>query len=148
MDGREPEFWYHGAGCGGSKKDGVAEKFCYNDSLDYCTKEGGLYTWAEALALPNDCNDGSCESQIQSGHHQGACPTGWHAPKEDEWTTLGTYLGGFDVAGRKMKLNNLGFSKWDSPTNNDGNSSGFSAFPTGLRLNRTNFGFRGKMTYF
>jgi len=33
----------------------------------------------------------------------GLCPTGWHVPKDAEWTVLTTYLGGVSVAGGKMK---------------------------------------------
>lgn len=32
------------------------------------------------------------------------CPSGWHVPDETEWNTLIDYLGGTEVAGRKLKL--------------------------------------------
>jgi len=56
------------------------------------------------------------------------CPEGWHVPGDDEWTTLINYLGGKDVACRKMKLT----TGWRSNTGAT-NSSGFSALPGGYR---------------
>jgi len=57
------------------------------------------------------------------------CPTGWHVPSDDEWTTLTTYLGGEGVAGGKMKAAIL----WNSPNTGATNTSGFSALPGGYR---------------
>ncbi len=34
---------------------------------------------------------------------RGLAPQGWHIPASDEWTTLINYLGGVDVAGKKMQ---------------------------------------------
>jgi uncharacterized protein (TIGR02145 family) len=42
---------------------------CYGEEPANCAKYGRLYTWAGA---------------------QGACPTGWILPNNDDWTTLGT----------------------------------------------------------
>ena len=105
--------------------DTVVEKFC-----DSCSLTGGLYQWAEAMGLPSRCNTVDCDELIDSGHHQGICPTGWHIPTAVEWNDLANILGGYEVAGQKMKLNNTGYSSWDS-TYNDGNIGGFSAYPSG-----------------
>ncbi len=57
------------------------------------------------------------------------CPSGWHVPSDDEWTTLTDYLGGASVAGGKLKsvgtiwLNNIDAT----------NVTGFTALPSGLR---------------
>jgi len=131
----------------GQINDSVAEKFCYGDTASYCTTDGGLYNWAEAMALPSKCDSTTCVAQISSGNHQGICPTGWHIPKAEEWDYLENYLGGSPVAGTKMKLNATGFSKWDATKNNDGNSSGFSAFPAGFYHN-SDFIVRGEYAYF
>jgi uncharacterized protein (TIGR02145 family) len=53
------------------------------------------------------------------------CPIGWHVPSDDEWTTLGTSLGGMDLAGGKLK----NISGWESPNTGSTNESGFSALP-------------------
>ena len=50
------------------------------------------------------------------------CPTGWHAPSDNEWTTLLNYLGGGSAAGVLLK----GFG-------NGTNTSGFTALAGGLR---------------
>lgn len=114
--------------------DASAEKYCYADDAANCTTDGGLYQWAEAMALPSSCNSASCTSLIGAGHHQGLCPSGWHVPKAAEWEALTTALGATaSTVGKMMKLNNTGYSSWDASTNNDGNTSGFSALPAGCR---------------
>jgi len=135
-------------GANGQVNDVVVEKFCYNNDAANCTTDGGLYTWAETMALPSSCNSFTCASQISSGNHQGICPTGWHVPKSDEWNTLATYLGGLSVAGIKMKLNNTGSISWDTGNSNDGNSSGFSAFPAGIYSSDRGFIEHGKFVVF
>ena len=35
---------------------------------------------------------------------RGLAPAGWHVPTDEEWTVLSTFLGGEDVAGKKMKM--------------------------------------------
>lgn len=81
----------------------AVEKYCYNDDSNYCTSDGGLYEWAEAMALPYDCSHAattdngddtytiSCPlsgSQLIAVEHQGLCPSGWHVPNETDWHTL------------------------------------------------------------
>ena len=51
------------------------------------------------------------------------CPTGWHVPTDEEYTTLIDGLGGTSVAGDAMKSSGL-----DSPAWNGTNSSGFFRF--------------------
>ena len=62
--------------------DTKVEMYCYNDSVEYCNDWwGGLYQWAEMMALPYECNSKSCADQIDPDHdgfHQGICPNGWH----------------------------------------------------------------------
>lgn len=65
------------------------------------------------------------------------CPIGWHVSSYDEWITLITYVGGHDVAGRKLKAT----SGWE----NNGNGTddyGFAALP-GDGRNGSNGEFRG-----
>lgn len=70
---------------------------------------GVLYNWEAALT---------------------ACPAGWHLPGDDEWTTLTDYLGGFLVAGSKLK--EVGTAHWESPNADATNESGFTALPGGF----------------
>ena len=65
------------------------------------------------------------------------CPTGWHIPSNDEWTTFQTTLGGQSVAGVKIK--ECGNTHWYQ---NPGatNESCFTALPAGYRYwNNGNF---------
>jgi uncharacterized protein (TIGR02145 family) len=63
----------------------TVQKWCYNNSDANCTTYGGLYSWAEANAFANSCNTASCTPSVPN---QGICPTGWHIPTHNEFTTL------------------------------------------------------------
>lgn len=137
--------------------DGVIEKYCYEDKVENCVTDGGLYQWAEAMAFKFACNsvllsDATCNASISAKNHQGICPTGWRMPKASEWDALVTALGGnAAIVGSKMKLNNTSFPDWnslDTVAYNDGNSSGFSAVPAGGRHPYYGFNGRGYWTYF
>jgi uncharacterized protein (TIGR02145 family) len=72
------------------------------------------------------------------------CPTGWHVPSVDEWSILESYLGGWSVAGDKLK--EIGTTHWR--TGNAGtNSSGFTALPGGTRGDNGSFGQLGSTGY-
>ena len=55
------------------------------------------------------------------------CPVGWHVPNGDEWEILFDFLGGWQVAGEKMKH----VYGWGEDGNGS-NDSGFSALPGGV----------------
>ena len=77
------------------------------------TKYGKLYNWYAVVDA------------------RGLAPAGWHVPTDEEWTVLSTFLGGEDVAGKKMKST----SGWNDDGNGT-NSSGFSGLPGGCRSPR------------
>ncbi len=61
--------------------------WCYYDNdPKNGAKYGKLYNWYAV----NDA--------------RGIAPMGWHVPTDQEWTVLSTFLGGEDVAGKKMKM--------------------------------------------
>jgi uncharacterized protein (TIGR02145 family) len=60
---------------------------------------------------------------------RGLAPQGWHIPTDDEWTTLGNFLGGNEVAGGKMKT--TGITLWNTPNIGATNQSGFAGLPGG-----------------
>src|SRR5690606_33259564 len=62
---------------------------------------------------------------------RGLAPVGWHIPSDSEWTILTDYLGGFEVAGGKMK--ETGTTHWANPNIGADNSSGFTGLPGGYR---------------
>jgi uncharacterized protein (TIGR02145 family) len=96
-----------------------------NDSLNL-NNYGYLYNW---YAVSDSRN---------------ICPSGWHVPSHDEWTSLTDYLGGSAIAGGKMK--NIGAQFWTSPNIGATNESGFNAVPGGYRDNAS-FGMIGVQGY-
>lgn len=89
----------------------------YEDESSNLIAYGALYNWYATDTLSNG--------------DKNVCPTGWHMPTDDEWTTLTTYLGGTTVAGGKMK--EAGLAHWNSPNVGATNESGFAALPGGHR---------------
>jgi uncharacterized protein (TIGR02145 family) len=66
----------------------------YENNAANGTKYGKLYNWYAV-------ND-----------YRGLAPAGFHVPTDEEWTVLSTFLGGEDVAGKKLKSS----SGWNSYT--------------------------------
>lgn len=81
--------------------------WAFNDSVQYKNVIGGYYNWFTV-------NTGKL------------CPSGWHVPTKDEWTTLQTYLGGNNLSGGKLK--EKGFTHWLIPNDGATNESGFTAY--------------------
>jgi uncharacterized protein (TIGR02145 family) len=77
---------------------------------------------------------------------RGLAPKGWHIPTSKEWRELTDYLGGWKVAGTKMKSK----EGW-SEVGNGTNESGFSGLPGGRRskygLDTYTFNAIGKFGY-
>lgn len=91
----------------------IAPFMCYYNNINQ--KNNALYNWY----VVND--------------DRGVCPNGWHIPSSDEFVQLTNYLGGVEVASKKLKSSSL----WDVPGNN---SSGFNALPIGFRYPSGEFG--------
>lgn len=85
----------------------------YNNDISYKWIYGALYNWYA----------------INTGK---LCPAGWHIPTYDEREILTTYLGGVSVSGGKMK--ETGTSHWASPNTGASNTSGFTDYGGGYRL--------------
>ena len=90
--------------------------WCYykNDNSNG-TKYGKLYNWYAV----NDA--------------RGLAPLGWHIPTDKEWSVLTTFLGGEEVAVKKLKNS----SGWKYSDGN--NSCGFSGLPGGYRFDGGGF---------
>jgi len=116
--------------------NGTIEKYCYDDLDSRCSVYGGLYQWAELVQYLNGATNTSSWSPVPTGNVQGLCPSGWHIPSDNEWTILGNFLGGESIAGGKMK--ETGLLHWGDP-NVATNSSGFTAFGSGIREPDANF---------
>ncbi|MDD3944912.1 MAG: FISUMP domain-containing protein [Bacilli bacterium] len=93
----------------------------HNDDIDYKDPYGALYNWYA----------------VETGL---LCPKGWHVPSQDDWAQLISYLGGWYVAGGKMK--ETGTSHWDRPNIRATNESGFTGLPGGFRGSDGNY-YRG-----
>ncbi len=91
-----------------------------NDPANFA-KYGCLYDWETA---------------------KNVCPAGWHLPSDAEWTKLTEYLGGKEVAGKKMKSK----TGWKD-SGNGTDESGFSGLPGGSRDNDGTFNFIGNYGY-
>jgi len=106
--------------------NGTIEKYCYNNLEANCDIYGALYQWDEMMQYGN------------APESQGICPSGWHVPSDQEWSTLTTFLGGESIAGGKMK--EIEFLHWQSPNTGATNSSGFTALAGGFRSQWGDFG--------
>jgi uncharacterized protein (TIGR02145 family) len=83
---------------------------------------GRLYNWYAV--------DNNAATKVASNGGKNVCPTSWHVPSDDEWTTLITYLGGESAGG---KLKETGAFHWYTPNTGATNETGFTALPGGLR---------------
>lgn len=88
--------------------------WAYGNDTNNVVKYGYLYNWETAKSV---------------------CPTGWHLPSPDEWTTLIIYLGGDNIAGCKLKAT----KNWKNLDKCTTNSSDFSALPGGFRSSKGSF---------
>jgi uncharacterized protein (TIGR02145 family) len=118
------------------------------DGKTYKTVQIGTQTWmAENLNFDTTyswCRD--CEVYGRLYSYEAAtwsCPEGWHLPSDGEWTTLVAYLGGFTVAGGKLK--ETGLEHWAKPNKGATNESGFTAIPHGYRSLNAVLNFEDKM---
>jgi uncharacterized protein (TIGR02145 family) len=87
---------------------------------------GKLYNWYAVAGIYNEA------SKTDASIRKKLAPTGWHVPSNSEWATLADYLGGYDVAGYKMK--EIGTSHWESPNTSATNSSGFTGLAGGYNF--------------
>lgn len=104
--------------------NGIIEKYYHNnDSVTSLNLGwGALYQWNEAMQY------------VTTPGAQGICPTGWHIPTLEEFTTLSTFVGGNGNALKAIGVH--------STAGNEGtNTSGFSALFGGFRDN--NAAWRG-----
>jgi uncharacterized protein (TIGR02145 family) len=98
------------------------------DSTNWIMTTSGAY-----VVYNNDSSNNTVYGKLYNWYavadERHLCPTGWHEPSAGEWVTLIDYLGGFTIAGGKMKA--LGIEYWNSPNQDATNESGFSALPGG-----------------
>jgi uncharacterized protein (TIGR02145 family) len=98
-----------------------------NDELANGVTYGVLYNWAAVSNMNN------------------VCPTGWHVPTNNEWTTLINFAGGSATAGGPLKERDT--VHWNYPNFNATNFTGFTAMPGGLRHNTGGYQFMNESGY-
>lgn len=119
--------------------DTKVEKYCYNDIPQNCDFYGGLYQWAEMMALPYECNTKSCADMIQE-QHQGICPDGWHLMTIQEMkTVINSSPNGEGIEGVKAR------STW--VIGGGRNTSGFTLLGAGGRKTNKTFIDLNKAAY-
>ena len=120
--------------------------WCYDNKdgkdgeVDNCQKYGRLYRWSvviDSLTLAKDSaitcghrslGEGSCSIPNK---WKGICPTGWHVPTLKEWNDLIKYVGGSDIAGKKLKSS----EGWENLGGINGTDEVcFSGLPVGYKL--------------
>jgi uncharacterized protein (TIGR02145 family) len=99
----------------------------YNNDAAKGAIYGKLYNWYAAVGIWNTA------SLTDATQRKNICPVGWHVPSNAEWITLANSLGGFEVAGGKLK--STGITLWANPNEGATNESGFTALPGGRRTN-------------
>ncbi len=80
------------------------------------------------------------------GDARGLAPAGWHVATDAEWQTLVDGLGGYEVAGGKLKA--AGTDRWREPNAGATNESGFTALPGGGRSGQGPWGGLGDIAGF
>lgn len=117
--------------------DTKVEKYCYDDIPQNCDFYGGLYQWAEMMALPYECNTISCAHLIQE-QHQGICPDGWHLMTNPEmWVVINSTNEG--VQGVKAR------STW--AIGGGRNTSGFTLLGAGMRYRDSTYSDLNRVVY-
>ncbi len=103
-----------------------------SNSMDWESSTNGAY-----CNYDNNANNVSIFGRLYNYYaavdSRGIAPTGWHLPSDSDWQVLTDYLGGYQIAGGKMK--DASDVYWASPNAGATNSSGFSAQPGGQRFN-------------
>jgi uncharacterized protein (TIGR02145 family) len=120
-------------------------------TLDISSEIAPKYQWAY-IGNENNVNKyGRLYTWFTVTDSRGVCPTGWHVPTDEEWTSLTDYLinngYGYEGSGIDVAKSLAAKSDWktDATPGNIGNDlagnnkSGFSALPGGDRINSGSF---------
>jgi len=76
---------------------------------------------------------------------RGLAPEGWRIPSDEVWKKLIKLMGGYEVAGDKLKATDTTY--WQSPNTGATNETGFTALPGGRRFNEGSFYNFGEFGY-
>jgi uncharacterized protein (TIGR02145 family) len=124
-----------------------AAAYCWydNDSITYSQTYGALYTWAAAMGAKEGQDAVGVEDYYSTDGIQGVCPDGWHVPNEGEWGYLIWVTLANDGYGSLTGYVLKDTTGWGTG-NNGSNIYGYSAVPSGGRMDSGSFfskGFQG-----
>jgi uncharacterized protein (TIGR02145 family) len=91
--------------------------WCYENNSSNCTKYGRLYEWK---AAKNAC--------------QKSMGDGWRLPLNEDWDDLVNYVGGEEIAGKRLRSKSGWSNKKNGASGNGTDNFGFSALPGGNRF--------------
>lgn len=114
---------------------------CYGNDEENCVKFGRLYTWTEAMALPDSCDSVYCDPLVNASKAQGICPHGFHIMETWEWGTLKMMNTRIEDSGFGANLKSA--TMWNGDDN-----LGFNALPGGYADEKGEFFGLGEETYF
>jgi uncharacterized protein (TIGR02145 family) len=115
-------------------------------TLDIESEVNPKYQWAYEGNESNAAIYGILYTWYAIMDNRGVCPAGWHIPTIAETATLSAFLGGWEVAGGKMK--ETGTIHWQIPNAGATSESGFDALPGGNRSMYGYFMSLGVLGYF
>jgi uncharacterized protein (TIGR02145 family) len=110
--------------------DGTPITYTGTDYTSWVNNTSGAYAWFNNDEATYKTTYGALYNRYTVNTSK-LCPSDWHVPTDDEWTTLITYLGGESIAGGKLK--ETGTTHWYSPNTGATNETGFTALPGGFR---------------
>jgi uncharacterized protein (TIGR02145 family) len=120
-----------------------ANRFSDGTQLNYCeeqqiwsTSEFPCYA-AYSNIITNAQNLGYLYNFYTIASDKNICPSGWRVPSELDWSKFSNYLGGFAVAGGKLKSTNS--THWLAPNIGATDEINFSAIGAGCRYNQGYF---------
>ena len=93
----------------------------YGDDNDNISTYGLLYDYYTILNNKN----------LVYLRKNGIRDLGWRVPTEDDWVALADYMGGYAVAGGKLK--EVGTTHWNAPNTGATDEIGFTALPGGMK---------------
>ncbi len=101
------------------------------DRLEWIALSSGAYCWYNNNQATFEPLYGKLYNWYVVNDSRNLCPSGWHVPTDTEWATLIDLLGGYSVAGGKIK--ETGTTHWYSPNTGATNETCFTALGGGCR---------------
>ena len=98
-------------------------------NLDVSGENAPKYQWSYAGNDSIAAIYGKLYTWFAVTDNRSVCPSGWHMPSYQDFTTLINFLGGASTA--RGKLKETGTTHWESPNIDASNESGFTAIPGG-----------------